>query len=216
MLLLVPVALAVAFALMQLAPRLVELLEDEKPVRPGMTEVFLSAEGSASPVGSDGGFQIVMTEKEALATFDKAKKLFTEYRDEAALVEINRLLSSNATRQVKAKAQTLAQYVREPSFLSMPDRFEYADVMASPALYEGVGVVWKGLPANSRSSADSTAFDLLVGYHDKKRLEGIVPVRSAFLIELTPDQAIEVLARIHSDGKGIYLECLAIHELAGK
>ncbi|HUW69018.1 MAG TPA: hypothetical protein VMX33_02190 [bacterium] len=195
-------------------PVLLDMMRNARPGRAGVSAVVLSPEEAAGPVGSEGGFEIVLTEKEAVATFDRAKRLFAEYRDEAALVELNRLLLSNATRQVKAKAQMLATYVREPSFLSMPDRYSYADVAANPQLYEGVGVVWKGLPANVVGSTTSATFDLLVGYHDKRKLEGIVQVQAAFALDLTPEGAIEVLARVKSSGgKKFYLECLAVHEL---
>lgn len=193
-------------------PAIAEALRDARPQREGVSAFSLSEAEAAAPVGSDGEFDIVLTEREALEAFDKAKRLFSDYRDEAALVELNRLLVSNATRQIKAKAAALALYVREPSFLSMPDRFSYAEVAAFPRLYEGVGVVWKGLPANIAASGSSTSFDLLVGYHDRKLLEGIVPVRMAFESRLMPDRPIEVLARVRGQGKSFYLECLAIHE----
>lgn len=195
-------------------PTLARNYREAMPRRDGVSDIVLSDDEAASPVGSAGGFDIVLTEKEALAAFDKAKRLFSDYRDEAALVELNRLALSNATRQVKAKAEALARYVREPSFLSMPDRFGYAEVVAAPRLYEGVGVIWKGLPANVVAAGTATTFDLLVGYHDKKRLEGIVQVRAAFEARLPPDRPVEVLARVRTtDGKNFHLECLAIHEL---
>lgn len=195
-------------------PLLLDAIRNARPGRAGVSDVVLSSDEAARPVGSEGGFDIVLTEKEAVATFDRAKRLFAEYRDEAAMVELNRLLLSNATRQVKAKARMLASYVREPSFLSMPDRYGYADIAANPRLYEGVGVVWKGLPANVVDGTASTTFDLLVGYHDKRKLEGIVQVHAAFALKLNPDGAVEVLARVRSsDGKKFYLECLAVHEL---
>jgi tetratricopeptide (TPR) repeat protein len=207
-----------------LAPVILRGVRETLPRRDGVSDIVLSIEEQNAPVGSDGGFDFILTEKLALATFEKAKNLFTDYRDEAALVELNRLRLSNATRQVKAKASSLALYVREPSFLSMPDRYSLADVAANPRLYEGVGIIWKGLVANvatantavapgSGTATTVTTFDLLVGYHDKKRLEGIVQVRAGFQASLTPDRPIEVLARVRNiDGNAFYLECLAIHE----
>lgn len=194
-------------------PTIFDMVRNTMPRRDGVAAIELSPEESAAPVGSGGGFTVILTEKEALAAFAKAKRLFSDYRDEAALVELNRLLGSNATRQVKAKAESLAQYVREPSFLDLPDRFSYADVASSSWLYEGVGVVWKGLAANVSNGASGTSFELLVGYHDKKRLEGIVPVKASFDTRLTPDRPIEILARVRNmQGSGFWLECIAIHE----
>ncbi len=194
-------------------PSVFDMIKDARPSRSGVSEVVLSPEELANPVGSDGGFAYVMTQKEAVESFNKAKRLFSDYRDEAALVELNRLLLSNATRQVKAKAATLAHYVREPSFLALPDRFTYKDVAEAPLLYEGVGIVWKGLPANVETSPTSTTFDLLVGYQDKQRLEGIIQVRAGFEIRITPDRPVEVLARVRNLENGsFFLACLAIHE----
>jgi hypothetical protein len=93
-----------------------DLIQDAQPARPGIAEVVLTQSEQESPVGSEGGFEIILTEKDALSTFESAKKLFNAYRDEAALVEVNRLLLSNASRQVKTKAEALARYAREPSF----------------------------------------------------------------------------------------------------
>jgi len=212
--LLVALALAALAALVVLiAYPTVERRLASRPGRDGVSDVRLSPDELASPVGSVGGFELVLTEKEAVDTFEKAKRLFSDYRDEAALVELNRLRLSNATRQVKAKADALALYVREPSFGSMPDRFSYAEVSAYPRLYEGVGVIWKGLPANVEGGPDGpSSFDLLVGYHDKRRLEGIVRVKAAFGLRLQPDRPVEALARVRLGEGGFYLECLALHE----
>lgn len=194
-------------------PAVMRGVQETLPRRDGVSDIVLSPEEQDAPVGSDGGFDFILTEKDALSTFEKAKRLFSDYRDEAALVELNRLRLSNATRQVKAKASSLALYVREPSFLSMPDRYSLAEVTVNPRLYEGVGIIWKGLVANVVTATPSTTFDLLVGYHDKKRLEGIVQVRAGFEANLTPDRPVEVLARVRNiEGNAYYLECLAIHE----
>ncbi len=208
---------ALACAVVMAFPSVLTKFRESIPRRDGVSDIVLSPEETVAPVGSEGGFDIILTEKDALATFDKAKRLFSDFRDEAALVELNRLLLSNATRQVKAKAESLARYVREPSFLSMPDRFSFAEVAAFPRLYEGVGIIWKGLPANMTSTATAsgaaTSFELLVGYHDKKRLEGIVKVVAGFELRLTPDRPVEVLARVrNSAGAAFFLECVAVHE----
>ncbi len=207
------VAVAVIIAFLA-APGLLERIASRPSPRPDIAAISLGAEERASPVGTQGGFSFVLGEKEALAAFDLAKKLFLEYRDEAALVEVNRLRLSNASAGLKAKAEALALYAREPSFLSLPDRFSMAEVNAFPSLYEGVGVVWKGLAANVQRGGGSTRFELLVGYHDKRRLEGIVLVQLPFEALFDPDKPIEVLARVRGSDKGAlgyYLDCIAIH-----
>ncbi len=182
--------------------------------RIGISGIVLSPEEAAAPIGIAENFELVLTEKEAVETFEKAKTLFSAYRDEAALVELNRLRLSNASRQIKAKADTLALYVREPAFTSMPDKYLFKEVSSYPKLYEGVAVIWRGLPANINSVQDKTvSFDLLVGYQDKKRLDGIVNVRLGFDMKLESDRAIEILARVRNSGDGFFLECSAVHEL---
>jgi len=207
------IALSLAVIVWRIIPGTLDLINESRPARPGIAEIVLTQDERESPVSSAGGFEIVLTEKDALATFESAKKLFNNYRDEAALVEVNRLLLSNASRQVKTKAETLARYAREPSFTSMPDRFTYADVNSFPRLYNNVAVVWKGLPANIKSSAAGTSFDLLVGYHDKRKLDGIVAVRAPFELRLPPDRPVEVLAKVKASPGGFILECIAVHEL---
>lgn len=194
-------------------PGALSLVREAKPPRPGIAEIQLTQSERENPVSSIGGFEIVLTEKEALASFEAAKSLFNSYRDEAALVEINRLTLSNASRQIKAKAESLARYAREPSFISMPDRFSYSDVSSFPGLYHNVAVLWKGLPANIESSPAGTRFDLLVGYHDKRKLDGIVAVNASFELRLPPDRPVEVLARVKATATGFVLECVAVHEL---
>lgn len=196
-------------------------IREAKPQRPGISAIELSGDERQSPVTASGEFELVLTEKEALEGFDRAKELFGQYRDEAALVELNRLLLSNASRQVKAKAEALALYVRSPSFLTMPDRFAWADVQPNPRLYEGVAVIWKGMPANIRAldGDGGQAFDLLVGYHDGRKLEGIVGVRVPFALSMDPERPIEVLARVRayagdaaSPPVGFWLDCAAVHQ----
>lgn len=195
-------------------PKLIEFVKISKPERMGISDIVLSADEAASPIGFTESFEIILTEKEALETFDKAKALFLAYRDEAALVELNRLRLSNASRQIKAKVEALALYVREPSFASMPDKFSFKEVAAFPGLYEGVSIIWKGLPANIIIDKEKAySFDLLVGYQDKKKLEGIVNVRITFATKLEADRPIEVLAKIRNVSNSFFLECTAIHEL---
>ena len=207
------IVLVVGLLAWRLMPAAIGLMEAAKPARPGIAEIVLTKDEQENPVSSTGGFEIILTEKDALATFEAAKKLFNSYRDEAALVEVNRLLLSNASRQIKTKADTLARYAREPSFVNMPDRFSFSEVNSSPGLYNNVAVLWKGLPANIASSPEGTSFDLLVGYHDKRKLDGIVAVRAPFELRLPPDRPVEVLAKVKATPGGFILECVAVHEL---
>lgn len=190
-----------------------KLAEAARPSRPGVSAIELDPSTRADPVTTGGAFRYVLTEREALEAFDRAKRLFAEYRDDSGLVELNRLSLSNASEALKAKAAELRSWARKPSFQTLRDRFSYADVARDGALYEGVGVAWAGMAANVAQGPSGTAFDLLVGYDRKRRLEGIVRVELPFEAEVPVDRALEVLALVRNADGAFTLEGLALHEL---
>jgi hypothetical protein len=186
--------------------------------RPEVAAVVLSRAERDSPLATGGSFRYVLTEKEALDAFERAKDRFQAYRDNAALVEINRLFNSNATESLKAKAASLRAFVGKPDFRTVKDAPSFAEAQREPWLYDGCSVVWKGMAANLRPDArlgtgsNAIAFDFLVGYQDKKRLEGIVPARIAGA-EVPVDRALELLAVLRAEGSSFSMDCAAIHEL---
>lgn len=195
----------------------IRTMKNLKPEREGIADIVLSAEERNSPISNSGDFIFVLTQKEAVQAFDKAKSLFSQYRDEAAQVELNRILNSNASPQLKVKAEEMAFYVREPSFLTMPDKFTWKEIAEKPILYEGVGIIWKGKPANLMELPDNKGiiFDFLVGYHEEKKLDGIVSVNIAFQTKIDTEKPLEILARVRADKNkpvGFYLDCIAIHQ----
>ncbi|HOX17522.1 MAG TPA: tetratricopeptide repeat protein [Spirochaetales bacterium] len=190
-----------------------KLAEAARPARPGVSAIELDPATRADPVTSGGSFRFVLTEREALDAFDRAKRLFAEYRDDAGLVELNRLSLSNASEALKAKAGELRTWARKPSFPTLRDRFSYADVARDGALYEGVGVAWTGMAANVAEGPSGTEFDFLVGYDEKRRLEGIVKVELSFEASVPVDRALEVLGLVRNADGIFKLEGLALHEL---
>jgi tetratricopeptide (TPR) repeat protein len=213
-------ALLVAAALLYFAwpigRSLAETLLRQRVTRPEVAAVALSRAETDTPVVTGGSFRCILTEKEALASFERAKDRFQAYRDNAALVEINRLLNSNASEGLKAKAKSLKAFVGKPDFRTVKDAPTFADVQRESWLYEGCSVVWRGMAANlrpdDRVGTGATAFDFLVGYQDKKKLEGIVPAAIAGA-EVPVDRALELLGLIRVDGASFSLDCSAIHEL---
>lgn len=183
--------------------------------RPEIAAIGLTGEERLSPVSAGGSYRYVLTEAQALQAFDLAKKRFAEYRDNAALVELNRLLGSNARQALLDKASTLKAYAATPDWRSIRDVPSFAAVLADPWIHDGVAVSWKGRAANLRSEGSQRGFDFLAGYEGRKRLEGIVP---AFLadqaVPLPAERAFELLAIVRSESSGGFrLEVLAIHEL---
>ncbi len=189
-------------------------IRDSASPRKDVAAISLSAGERASPVAAAGDSRYILTEKEALAAFDRAKDLFQHFRDNGARVEINRLLQSNASPAIKVKAQTLAGFVMAPDWRSLTDIPTYSDVRKDPHLYAGCAVIWKGRAANIRGKAGNRSFDFLVGYDDRKNLEGIVPVHVGEpAIGIPADAPFEVLATVLPAGTGFGLEAVALHEL---
>ncbi len=208
-------AIAAAFIFFVLPPA-VRTLRTVRPSRSGLDGFLLTATERDNPVVAAGTFEFVLTEKEALISFERAKKLFSAWNDEAALVEINRILLSNAAPSIKNKAETLKGFLREPDFTNVRERYSYSDVARSPRLFDGVAVLWKGQASNVREGEGGPSFDFLVGYHEKKNLDGIVAVTFRGSVRVTPGTPLEILGRVRPSAAGFRIEGIAVHELRGE
>jgi hypothetical protein len=184
-----------------------------KVARPEVAAVTLSRAEKDSPVGTGGSFRYALTEKQAVAAFERAKDCFQVYRDNAAIIEINRLLGSNASAALKEKAASLRAFVGKPDFRTIKDAPSFAEAMRDPGLFNACVVAWKGMAANVRTDSGAVSFDFLVGYQDKKRLEGLVTARISG-VEVPVDRPLEILATLRSTNGVLSMDCAAIHELA--
>lgn len=181
--------------------------------RPGMESLILNDTELKSVVKTTGSFRYVLTQEQVLKSYERAKALFSDFRDEEAKVEINRILESNASDAIKAKANLLLSYTVTPGFNTLKDNYSYLEVQKDPYLYRNVVVRWKGMAANVQQSDRSVSFDLLVGYDMKTVLQGIVPVVLPFAATINQDVPIEVLGSIVIQGEGtIALRGIAIHQ----
>lgn len=214
-------AVAAVYLAWPFGASLVEAASRPRISRPEVAAVTLSRLELDSPVQTGGAFRYALTEKQAIRSFDAAKDYFQVYRDNAAIIEINRLLGSNASPAIKEKARSLRAFVGKPDFRTIRDAPSYAQAAADPALFAGCSVAWKGMAANVRTlagvktDAGAVAFDFLVGYQDKKKLEGLVPARING-VEVPVDRPLEILAILKTADGGLSLDCAAIHELAAE
>ncbi|MDR0453133.1 MAG: tetratricopeptide repeat protein [Treponema sp.] len=184
--------------------------------RQGLSLTMLDREERDAPVQVDGAYRYVLTRNEVLRTYAEAQKLFLQYRDEQAKVNLNRIIESNASEAVKNKARLLLSYTGEPGFDTLRDRFKYTDVLDDPSLYRDCHVIWRGMAANLELGEDSTAFELLVGYDTRRTYEGTVAVTLGFAANINTEQPLEVLGRVvpvsGPGGMGIRLRGLAVHQ----
>ena len=183
------------------------------PQRPGVSVIEIpSTLSSFIDIGTD--FPFVLTERDVRQGFQKAKNELLAYRDNLAVVDINRILLSNAAPAVKERARMLKGFVTPASFDTIKDMYTYSAVTKQPALYDGTSVVWKGKVANLKVAKDSIGFDLLVGYDQEKQLEGIVPVAVPFAADLANGNAVEVLGQVVLNGTVTSLQAVSLHRLA--
>ena len=180
-------------------------------------EFVLSAEERAAPVQLAGVYRFIFTSSQAVDTYDRALRLFTAHRDEAARVELNRILESNASEGVKNRARLLMDFLEVPGFHNFrrSDNFSFAQVVSEPVLYRGVHVIWRGMATNIEVQDDLTSFDFLIGYDIRRTLEGIAPVVFDRAVAVSNERPLEVLGRITPIGPGeraIRLEGISIHQ----
>lgn len=185
--------------------------------RSDIASIMLSSSDLENPGGNVTGARLIMTDSEIEKTFEKAKTFFSEYRDDKAIIELNKLLLSNANESIKEKCRTLKKLSNPPTFLTVKDRFAYKDVIKNPLYYDGVSVIWKGAVANLRTGGQAVSFDFLVGYEEAKTLDGVIEVYLPFETLISDGAGIEILGVIRfknpESQSGIYLEAVSIHIL---
>jgi tetratricopeptide (TPR) repeat protein len=190
--------------------------EKARSDRQGFYLTMLEREERDAPVQVDGSYRYVLTRGEVLKSYDEARKLFSQFRDEAAKLRLNRIIESNASDAIKTKARQLSFYTETPGFDTLKDRFKYADVLGEPPLYRDCYVIWSGMAANLELGESSTAFVLLVGYDTHKTLEGEVAVTLDFAAAVNTEQPLEVLGRVipvsSPEGMSVKLQGIAIHQ----
>jgi tetratricopeptide (TPR) repeat protein len=184
--------------------------------RQGAIVLSLSRKERMAPIQTDGSYRYTLNRVEALDIYERALSQFTAYRDEAARVNLNRILESNAADGLKNRARIIISYMEAPGFdtFKRADNAPYEEVVKDPLLYHEVYVIWKGMAANVVTSDTGTTFDFMVGYDIRPTLKGIVPVVFNQAIPLNPERPLEVLGRIIPAGPEgpIQLEGVAIHQ----
>jgi hypothetical protein len=179
----------------------------------------LNAEEKAAPMQADGVFRYLLTKNEVLSAYNEARRLFAGYHDETAKTLLNQILESNASEAIKNKARILISYMDPPDWTSLKDRIAFSKVKEDPILYRGCYVIWRGRAGNVLTGDTSTSFDLLVGYDNENRLEGVVRVVFPFAAPVNNALPVEVLGKVvpdNSEKDGLRLEGAALNQAAGK
>jgi tetratricopeptide (TPR) repeat protein len=187
--------------------------------RTGYGETFLSDEERDAPVQPGGNVRYELSGGEVLAAYEKARRLFNDFRDEEAKVELNRILESNASEILRNRARIFLSYTETPSFASLKNSFDYQTVDADPFLYRDCYVIWEGLVQKVETGSNSTSFDLLVEYDERSVQQGnvpVVPVTFDYALNVNTTRPLRVLGRIipvsDQEGKKIRLQGIALQQ----
>ena len=178
--------------------RFTDLLESS-PVtssREGLAHMFSDLSKETLVEQEPQGFIFNMSEDQILTSLKTAQSFFDDYQDNLARVEINRILYSNASENIKQRARILASYLKEPDFTDFSNIFEYSEVKANPYLYDGCFIRWKGRMSNLEMADPGMNFDFLVGYETAQLLEGIVAVYTNFQVRLDSALPMEILGKV--------------------
>jgi len=177
-------------------------------------DFILSSQDRNAPVQVDGSFRYILTRDETSNLYDRALNLFTSYRDEAAKINLNRILESNASESIKGRARLLIDNMEVPGFdnFNRGDNPAYSAVRNESLLYRDVHVIWSGMATNVEITDEHTKFDFLVGYDTRRTLEGIIPVTFYSPVRINTERPLEVLGKVVIFDNGFGLEGVAIHQ----
>lgn len=183
--------------------------------RADLSSFVLSAEESKNAQETDmtgGAYRFILSNREITESYGNAQRYFQSYRDNAAQVEINRLLNSNAVPSIKQKARLLMSYLSVPTFDTITDNPSYDDVVKNPDLYMDCYVVWSGRISNAEIQGTSYRCDLLVGYETMEKVMGIVPLRFSANPGIANDKPVKVLGKLTAENGKLCIEGHAVYQ----
>jgi len=158
-------------------------------------------------------YKYIFSNKEIVKKYNNAISYFQEQRDNAAQIEINYILNSDATLSIKQKAQILMGHFEIPNFDTITDVPSFSDVSSNPVLYLDCWVDWGGRISNSITYPDgSYSCDLLIGDDAMAHYEGSVNVRFETEPSIVGDKPARILGKICIEDSIVYLKGRAVYQ----
>lgn len=184
--------------------------------RKDLTELSLTGDEARNPQEKDlsgQSFKYLLSNKEIKDTYTKILMHFQARRDNAAQMEINKLLNSNAALSIKRKTQVIMTYLEVPTFDSLTDVPTYTQVESDPALYMDCYVNWGGRISDVNINENGVyTCRLLIGYETGERIDGIINVRFDRNPGIVTDQSVKILAKICTEDNRVYLQGKAVYQ----
>ena len=184
--------------------------------RADLTKLELSSEEKSDAKEKDlstQSYAFVLTNKEINRRYNDALKYFQAHRDNAAQIEVNTILNSDASVAVKKKARLLMGYFEIPDFDTISDVPSLTEVAENPALYLDCWVNWGGKISNAVTFEDgSYTCDLLVGDETLAKYEGNVRVHFDSAPVVDSGRAVKILGKIILEDGLISLRGRAVYQ----
>ncbi len=185
--------------------------------RANLSAIELTSDEMASAKEKDlstQSYNFILSNKEITKHYSNALQYFQEHRDNAAQIEVNTILNSDAALSIKQKANVLAGYFEIPDFNTITDVPSFSDVMSNKVLYQDCWVDWGGKVANVMTYEDgSYSCELLVGNESLEHYDGSVVVNFKSVPNIAVEQPVRILGQIASDdGKIVYLKGRAVYQ----
>ncbi|NCN04148.1 MAG: hypothetical protein GW949_00800 [Spirochaetales bacterium] len=153
-------------------------------------------------LSAEGDFEITLTIQEINELLKDITVQFDNFEDNQIRHEINRLLASNASLDIKTQMQLLLNSLRVPTFV---DDFwipTIEQVVQRPQEYRNVYIRWSGRIGNLRVNERELIFDFLVGYESGEVIDAIVPVRLLFPANLQAGNNVELIGQLLLNDRG--------------
>ena len=162
---------------------------------------------------STQSFNFILSSKEITKKYQNALNYFQNHKDNAAQIEVNYILNSNASVSIKNKASMLMTYFEIPDFDSISDVPSFSSVGKNNYLYIDCWVDWGGKIANLKTYENgSFDCDLLVGDESLSRYEGTVRVHFDSAVNIDPNKYVKVLAKIALEDGKILLKGRSVYQ----
>ena len=166
---------------------------------------------------SNQTYKYILSNKEIVKKYNDALRYFQTHRDNAAQIEINRILNSDASLSIKKKSRILADYLEAPDFDTIMDVPSYSEVAAETALYMDCWVDWGGKISNA-VTYDNGSFtcDLLVGDETLSNYEGSVSVHFDSARDFDSSAYVQILGQVAFEGGKWYLKGRSVYQKVKK
>lgn len=162
---------------------------------------------------STQSYNFVFDNKEITKKYNNALNYFQNHRDNAAQIEINTILNSNANLSIKKKANVLMSYLEIPDFDTITDVPSYSEVIKAPFVYVDCWVNWGGKISNAITYDNgSYSCDLLVGDESLEHYEGTVNVKFDTIPLIDGSQSVKILGKISLENGIISLKGRAVYQ----